>query len=311
MNPLITIFSTPKPFTNPRMAIIQSNAIKTWLHLGGEAAALLIGEEDGVAAAAKRLSIRLVRDVARNPQGTPLVSSIFEIAREHSKTPLLAYVNADIILTPGFINTAKIIQSQALKFLAVGRRWDLEITRPLEFSAGWVQEVNTLVQERGIRHPAGGSDFFIFPRECFTVIPDLAIGRAGWDNWMIYEARRNGWPVVETTPTYMVIHQQHDYSHLPGGKPHYRHPESDENVRLAGGRHAIYTLADATYQLKSGRIVKTPLTWKKFWREAEIFPAVVLKSDPLARLSYLLFHPVKSYWRFRVWLNRIRKRDLP
>lgn len=116
-----------------------------------------------------------------------------------------------------------------------------------------------------------------FPVMVFLNIPDLAIGRAGWDNWMIYEARRNGWPVVETTPTYMVIHQQHDYSHLPGGKPHYRHPESDENVRLAGGRHAIYTLADVNYQLKDGRLVKIPLTWKKFWREIEIFPTTGLK----------------------------------
>jgi hypothetical protein len=310
MSALITIFSTPKPFTNPHIAIIQSNAIKSWMHLGREAEALLIGEEEGAAAAAKKEGIRLVRDVTRNPQGTPLVNSIFQKARENTTTPLLAYVNADIILTPDFITIAKMIQGQAQRFLAVGRRWDLNIKQLLEFPANWVQQLETLVKDRGTRHPAGGSDYFIFPRDCFNSIPDLAIGRAGWDNWMIYEARRNGWPVVETTPTYMVIHQQHDYSHLPGGKPHYRHPESDENVRLAGGRHVIYTLGDANYQLKDGRLVKIPLTWKKFWREIENFPATGLKSSFLARFSYILFHPVKSYWRFRVWLSRTRKENL-
>ena len=48
MSALITVFSTPKPFTNPHIAIIQSNAIKSWMHLGQEAEALLIGEEEGV-----------------------------------------------------------------------------------------------------------------------------------------------------------------------------------------------------------------------------------------------------------------------
>jgi hypothetical protein len=310
MSALITIFSTPKPFTNPHIAIIQRNAIDSWMHLGREAEALLIGEEEGVAAAAKKVGIRLVREVARNPQGTPLVSSIFQKARENTSTPLLVYVNADIILTPAFIIVAKVIQSQARRFLAVGRRWDLNIKQRLDFSADWVQQLDHLVENGGTRHPSGGSDYFLYPRDCFNRIPDLAIGRAGWDNWMIYEARRNGWPVVETTPAYMVIHQQHDYSHLPGGKPHYRHPESNENVRLAGGRHVIYTLADANYQLKDDRLMKIPLTWKKFWREIEIFPATGLKNSFLAQFSYILFHPVKSYWRLRVWLSRTHRDHL-
>ena len=47
------------------------------------------------------------------------------------------------------------------------------------------------VKTRGRLHPPGGSDYFIFPRNCFTKIPNFAIGRAGWDNWMFYHARMN------------------------------------------------------------------------------------------------------------------------
>jgi hypothetical protein len=307
MGALITIFSTPKPFTNPHIAMIQNNAIGSWMHLGQDVDALLIGEEAGVAEVAKKQGIRLVSDVARNRSGTPLVNSIFQAARENSTTPLLVYVNADILITPDFIETTRQVISQADKILMIGRRWDLEISQSLDFSSDWVGQVNGLVAQTAKLHPTGGSDYFLFPRDCFTNIPDLAIGRAGWDNWMIYHARRQGWQVVDATQSYKAIHQQHDYSHLPGGKPHYRHPESDENVRLAGGRHAIYTLVDATHQLIDGRLVKMPLSWSRFRREIEIFPATVMKAEWLSRFNYFLFHPVKAYWHLRAWGSRKRR----
>jgi hypothetical protein len=308
---LITIFSTPKPFTNPHIAMIQNNAIGSWMHLGQEVDALLIGEEAGVAEVAKKHGIRLVKGVARNRSGTPLVNSIFQAARDNSTTPLLVYVNADILITPAFIETTQQVVSQAGKFLMIGRRWDLEISQSLDFSHDWVNQLNGLVAQTATLHPTGGSDYFLFPRDCFTKIPDLAIGRAGWDNWMIYHARREGWKVVDATRSYKVIHQQHDYSHLPDGKPHYRHPESDENVRLAGGRHAIYTLVDATHQLIDGRLVKMSLSWHRFWREIEIFPATVLKAEWLSRFNYFIFHPVKAYWHLRVWGSRKIKARKP
>jgi len=307
MAALITIFSTPKPFTNPHIRMIQENAITSWLHLGQDVNAMLIGEEEGVARAAEKHGIRWIRDVARNSSGTPLISSIFKVARENSTTPLLAYVNADILLTPDFVLAIRQVIPQVDEFLMIGRRWDLEISRPLIISKNWVHKMETHVTNEAKLHPAGGSDYFVYPRGCFTAIPELVIGRAGWDNWMIYQARRQNWAVVDATPTYKVIHQQHDYSHLPDGKPHYRHPESAENVRLAGGRHAIFTLADATHQLKDGKLVKPPLSWKRFWREIEIFPTTTLKAEWLSRVNHAFFHPVKTYWSVKVWLSHKRR----
>ena len=115
------------------------------------------------------------------------------------------------------------------KFLLVGQRWDLEvndlINDPDQFN-GLKQKVFS----EGILHPPMGSDYFIFPRECYQEIPEFAIGRAGWDNWFIYKSRFEGWPVIDSTHDITVIHQNHDYRHLPGGQPHYRLPETNENV---------------------------------------------------------------------------------
>jgi hypothetical protein len=297
--PDLTIFSAPKPFTNPHIALIQRNAILSWINLGPQVEVILIGEEDGLAECAAELGVRHLSNVARTGSGTPLVSAMFELARQNSSSPLLACVNADILLMPDFVQAAKGLAAQAGQFLMVGQRWDLDVRQPLDFSPGWPERLRQDAQTRGKLHRASGSDYFIFPRGCFVDMPAFAIGRAGWDNWMIYAGRRSGWPVVDGTQSIMIVHQNHDYSHLPGGQPHYRHPETFENVRLAGGKRAIFELQDVNRQLVNGRLQPVPFSWAKFWREAEIFPLVTLHSKLLGQIFFALFHPLKAYREFR------------
>lgn len=291
----MTIFTAPKPFTNPHIALIQRNAIRSWLELGPDVEVLLIGQEDGLAEFAAEAGIPHLPDVARNKEGTPLISSIFALAREHSRAPLLAYVNADIILLPDFVETARQVAAQTGNFLLVGQRWDMNITTSLDFSAGWQARMLESARREDRLHPRGGSDYFIYPRAAFANMPAFAVGRAGWDNWMIYAARRAGAAVVDSTAGINIIHQDHDYSHLPQGQPHYRLPETHENVRLAGGKLTIFKLDDTNRRLLHGRIARHPFSWERFKREAEIFPLVTLRSKALGWLAFVLFHPKKAY----------------
>jgi hypothetical protein len=300
----LTIFTAPKPFTNPHIALIQRNAIRSWVALGPQVEVILIGEEAGLAEAAAELGVRHLPDVERNANGTPLVSSMFDMARRASKSPLLACVNADIVLMPDIIEGAQKALRQAGAYLLVGQRWDLEVREPLDFLPGWPERLRERAQREGRMHRASGSDYFIFPRDCFADMPAFAIGRAGWDNWMIYAGRSRGWPVIDGSPDIMIVHQNHDYSHLPGGQPHYKLPETFENIRLAGGNRAIFELSDSSHSLRDGRLYPHALTWRKFWREAEIFPLVKLRSYPLAQVFYAVFHPVRAYRDFR---KRLRK----
>lgn len=300
--PDLTIFTAPKPFTNPHINIIQRNAIRSWVEMGERVEVLLIGAEEGLAEAAADIGVGHLAEVSTNEQGTPLVSSIFELARKNSSSPLLAYVNADILLTSEFLELALQLLEIQNKFLAVGQRWDLDLRQPLNFSPGWEDALQETVRKNGRLHPASGSDYFLFPRQCFVEIPPFAIGRAGWDNWMIFEARRRSWPVVDASSSLMIVHQDHDYSHLPGGQPHYRLPETGVNVRLAGGRRALFTLLDADYRFESGKMLAAPKRGAKFWREVETFPLVSLGSPALAELTFALFHPARAWgeWRGRL-----------
>ncbi|MBE0700002.1 MAG: glycosyl transferase family 2, partial [Anaerolineaceae bacterium] len=96
----LTIFSAPKPFTNPHIALIQRNAIRSWLSLGPQVEVILLGNEPGLAETAAELGVKHIPHVACTPGGTPLVSSMFELARQNSTSPQLACVNADILLLP-------------------------------------------------------------------------------------------------------------------------------------------------------------------------------------------------------------------
>jgi hypothetical protein len=297
--PDLAIFTAPKPFTNPHIALIQRNAIRSWLSLGPQVEVILLGDEPGLAEFAAECGAKHIPDVARNAEGTPLVSSMFDLARRNSTSPLLSCVNADILLMPDVVQGALDTARQASKFLIVGQRYDLDVREPIEFTPGWPERLRMRARTQGKLHRASGSDYFIFPRDCFTEMPAFAIGRAGWDNWMIYAGRRAGWPVVDGTPSIMIIHQNHDYSHLPGGQPHYRLPETFENVRLAGGKRAIFELRDANRCLIDGRLRPVSGSWSKFWREVEIFPLVTLHSHALGQLFYMVFHPNKVYQEFR------------
>ncbi len=285
--PLLTIFSTPKPFTDPHIAAIQRNAIASWIQLGDEVEVFLIGEETGLRETAEEFDVQVLPNVARNKSGTPLVSSIFSMAEEASESPFLAYVNADIILMSDLIqalkNTSASLESNLKEcsnsspippFLLIGQRWDLDIIQILSFPENWQDLLRLEVKQRGKLHRPAGSDYFLYPRNTFHRIPDFAIGRAGWDNWMIYHAHHQGYPVIDGTTDVMIVHQNHDYRHLPNGKPHYDLEESQHNMDMAGGMKHMYMVLDANYQLINGEIRKSSFSLPRFirWIERWVMP---------------------------------------
>jgi hypothetical protein len=272
--PLITLFSAPKSFIDPHIATIQRNAIKSWKLLA-DVEVILLGKETGLPEAAWELDVKHIPNVSRNESGTPLISSMFQLARDasqRSNSDLLCIINADMILMSDFIEAARRSRLQRDKFVLLSQRWDMDITAPLEFAVGWERQLESTVRTQGQLHRPAGSDFFLFPKICYPTVPDFAIGRAGWDNWMIYKARKEKWPVIDCTPSVMIVHQNHDYSHLPGGKSHHEHPDTNENIRLAGGQAPIrYTILDATHRLLNGKLARPKMSYLRFMRKLELF----------------------------------------
>lgn len=274
----LTIFTSPKPFTlSPHINMIQTNALQSWLHLGEEVEVFLMGDETGMAVVAAEFQVRHFSDVRLNEMKTPLLSSMFQIARQTSHAPYLMFTNADILFLPDILEATRQVSTHAKDFLLLGRRWDLDVKEPLDFSPSWDQRLRLEVGKRGKLHAPVGSDFFIFPRHLMSDMPEFAIGRSGWDNWTIYHGRRSGWAVVDITRSAMVIHQNHDYGHLPGGRPPYDLEETQRNIRLAGGMKKMYTILEANKILEAGWLRPAPPSIPKLshWLELKL-----IDSDP-------------------------------
>jgi len=297
----ITIFTAPKPFVNPHIATIQRNAIRNWLSLS-DVVVLLMGDESGMKEAAAETGVRHVAQVRANEKGTPLVSDMFAQARALSNSSLLMCANADMLFLPDILPAARLAVEQNHPFLIVGQRWDLDVTEPLDFDGDWAVRLENSVRREARLHIPAGSDYFIFPRHLYDDMPDFTIGRSGWDNWMIYHARRQGWMVIDATPAITAIHQSHDYSHLPGGLPHYDLEESQENIRLAGGAANLYTILDADRQMRDGKIGQPRPTLLRLLRQGEVSLTVpVMEGRAKSRIE------IARAWAARR-LRRLRRR---
>ena len=250
---MITIFTIPKAFKGHE-AIIQKNAIKSWTKLEPSCEIFLFGNDHGVNELAQKLNLKNFPDIAINEFGTPLLGDAFKITQKNAKHSVIMYVNADIIFFPDILHTVKSIKLD--KYLLCGRRWDLDINRNINYEdKNWENKLQDKIDSDGQLHGYSGIDYFIFKKDLF-ILPDFAVGRGGWDNWFLFNAREKNIPIIDCTESIKVIHQNHDYSHL-SVKPENRRKleEVKINFALAGGKNNQLTLRESDYLLMNETLV--------------------------------------------------------
>jgi hypothetical protein len=212
------------------------------------------------------------------------MSGYFQQAEDAARHSRMCYVNADIVLFPDLLEA--VARVDLLKFVMGGQRTDYDIDKPVDFTCpDWAKALRADAKTNGTLHDFGGIDYFVYPRGMFGEIPQFALGRWYWDNWLVYRARRLGGALIDASACVMAIHQNHDYRHIvdvdyQGQFPNQGGIESFGNRLLV--KSILMTLEDADWQLDESGLSR--IFRKSRWHllneaalQAEIheFPALV------------------------------------
>jgi hypothetical protein len=210
------------------------------------------------------------------------VSSAFDQVCEIARTPLVCYLNADIILLSDFIAALRRIDLHS--FLLCGQRWDLNLDVALAFDEPSCEpRLRGKVRESGKLHSRQAMDYFAFPRGEFVGLPPFAVGRAMWDNWLVFGARSRRIPVIDATAVVTAIHQNHDYSHRLGGVQEVWYgPEARQNRALAADMLYPFTIDDATLELLPGSLAYRSSPGARI-RQAQAAVALQVRTRPRLR----------------------------
>lgn len=239
---MLTLFAVPKPFEG-EIGVLQRRSVESWRALGVQV--LLLGD---VAAEALELGVEHVDGLDVTSHGTPRLDSAFALADGVARFPLRCFVNSDVVFGGDLLEATRAVSAQCERFLLVGQ-----------------------TEEDGRRRGAAAMDWFVFTPGLFGELPPFAIGRACYDNWLVWKARQVG-VVVDATHDVHAIHQPHDYAHVDGGMDEaYYGEEARRNLDLAGGKSRLYTLHDASHALRGGKMrhnLGAPLRWRERARKA-------------------------------------------
>jgi hypothetical protein len=253
---LPTIFSIPKAFKG-HIGTIQRNAIQSWTLLRPRPDVILLGNDEGTAEVAGEFGLQHLPNVATNDHGTPLFSDMFRQAEARATSDWLCYVNADIVLLSDFAAAFEEVRRQVPKFLMISKRINLDIPEALAFEPGWETSMQARRDSTGVDGHYTAIDVFVFRKGTYTHVPDFAIGRLWFDPWLIKAVRGQNMPVVDASLVAPVLHQNHDYNHVSGGKEEvWRGQEAERNFHLYGGVEHAYTLLDVTHEITRGGSIR-------------------------------------------------------
>ncbi|HEY6387954.1 MAG TPA: hypothetical protein VIX91_19940 [Candidatus Acidoferrum sp.] len=222
---------------------------------------IVFGDEAGAAELCSEFNLIHEPNVERFESKMPFVKCMFAKAQQISRHPYLCYTNSDIILMKDFVVAFEKAAAWRQRFLMVARRWDVDITQPIDFaSENWEGDLRRLALKSGEHQVPEYVDFFLFSKGLYEEIPPLVVGYAYWDHWMVWRALSKRTPVLDASPAILPVHQNHSYITTPErSKGSHTDRLSIRNRELSGNGKHLRSILDSTHGMNSiGRIRRTP-----------------------------------------------------
>jgi hypothetical protein len=299
---VITFLSSPKAFAGISYHS-QLNAIQSWRQVHPDAEVVLYGDSPGCREVCAALGLAHVNAIECSPSGVPYFGAIADHARQHARYDIQVYLNCDILLSDRILDAVREVAFP--KFLMVGQRIDLREGADVYFQPdGWAGYLEALSEESGARlHPPSGMDYFIFTRGLWKGLEPLVIGRAGYDSALLAFCLRRDIPVIDGTYVIPALHPYHDYGHVKGKEAEVMAGvDARQNRRLHGVVHSDPNIADATWRIIDGRLVRNR-SRGDYLRQVETFLRYRMK---LVGPSY----GIRALWRVLTGLKIYKPRQV-
>ncbi|MGY5852888.1 MAG: hypothetical protein RTU92_04915 [Candidatus Thorarchaeota archaeon] len=201
----ISIFSLPKGFDDPSTDLAQRNSIQSWMYLVPRPEIILLGDDPGVAEVTREYNLVHAPQIELSSHGNPLIRSLLEVGQETSSNEIVCFISCDIIVPPNLQECILVVADLFEKFLTVALRRDTRITYAIDFTNdNWANKL-----PRGKAHQPWAIDFYGFRKGLWSDIPPFAIGRSGWDNYLMTKALEADASVVDLTKVVRLTHQNH------------------------------------------------------------------------------------------------------
>ena len=267
---MLTLFTALRPFTDVHAALIQRNAIGSWVALEPTPQIVLMGDDAGVAEVAQEFGLLHLPGVETNEKGVPMRSSMCQLARRVAEHELMCIINGDIIILDGFYEALQRVRLK--QFVAAGRRYNLDIHDAVDFhDADWSAKLQNRLDQEGELFGPSAIDYVVYSRNISPpVLPPFPMADGDWDPWFLFQHQQQGIPVVNLNHVVTVIHQNHETPEDAKRKRRkwYRSAEGKTTVRQTGGFSSMITLREADYVMTSNGLERPPLPYRLLSRLA-------------------------------------------
>jgi len=149
----------------------------------------------------------------------PLLNDLIRSALDLIETPMVAFINGDIIIDKNFkLYLSNIISDHGYDIFLSGTRFDIDLKFEINTEEKYSSFLEDLNKRAVIYNECNSADIFITSKSLFHKMaedmPPLVLGRYGWDNWIHFWAVANNLPCFNCTNSLITIHCRHDHSHI-------------------------------------------------------------------------------------------------
>ena len=156
-----------------------------------------------------------VLPVIREAAACPVLPDMFLTAQQKFRSTYYGYANGDLLFSDGLLKTLEKIFCEFdndKQILIVGRRTNVNSSLLNDINSQLGEAVEKYAIRYGERFQPDALDYFItntlFPWQTFL---PLAVGRRGYDNWVLAYARLNNFTVIDASDSVTCLHQTLDW----------------------------------------------------------------------------------------------------